>query len=257
MRISVYAILLIKTTSLPKTSSGKIARSACREGFLAGTLDVIADWSANPRCKTEFRNLEKEIDSLLEQVKNGKQPLSQMVSKSPSIDSRKQLPKSLNSDDTETWLIAKVAEQLSLPKEEINIHEPLASYGLSSLLAISLSGEFTEWLGRSLSPTLLYDYPSIANLAQYLGKTTATLQPIVEIQKTFKAEPIAIIGVGCRFPGAENPEAFWQLLQNEVDAIREVPSSRWNIDDFYHPTPTTPGKMYTRWGGFLRFCRTV
>jgi len=64
-------------------------------------------------------------------------------------------------------------------------------------------------------------------------------------------EPIAIVGIGCRFPGANDPEAFWQLLREGVDAIAEVPSQRWNIDRFYDSHPATPGKMYTRWGGFL------
>lgn len=64
-------------------------------------------------------------------------------------------------------------------------------------------------------------------------------------------EPVAIIGIGCRFPGANNPEAFWQLLQNGVDAISEVPPDRWDVDAFYDPKPATPGKMNTRWGGFL------
>ncbi|RCJ35327.1 hypothetical protein A6770_15985 [Nostoc minutum NIES-26] len=66
-----------------------------------------------------------------------------------------------------------------------------------------------------------------------------------------KAESIAIIGIGCRFPGASNPEAFWQLLHNGIDAITEVPSDRWNIDSFYDPELSQPGKMNTRWGGFL------
>ncbi|MBD2464423.1 thioester reductase domain-containing protein [Oscillatoria sp. FACHB-1407] len=64
-------------------------------------------------------------------------------------------------------------------------------------------------------------------------------------------ESIAIIGIGCRFPGANNPEAFWQLLSNSVDAIAEIPKERWNIDEFYDPEPGKPGKMSTRWGGFL------
>ncbi len=64
-------------------------------------------------------------------------------------------------------------------------------------------------------------------------------------------EPIAIIGIGCRFPGAKDPESFWQLLRNGVDAIAEVPKDRWDIDAFYDPEPGKPGKMSTRWGGFL------
>jgi acyl transferase domain-containing protein/acyl carrier protein len=64
-------------------------------------------------------------------------------------------------------------------------------------------------------------------------------------------EPIAIVGIGCRFPGGENPEAFWQLLRNGVDAIAEVPPERWDLEQFYASEPATPEKMYTRWGGFL------
>ncbi len=64
-------------------------------------------------------------------------------------------------------------------------------------------------------------------------------------------ESIAIIGIGCRFPGANNPEAFWHLLQDGVDAITEVPPDRWDVDALYDPEPATPGKMNTRWGGFL------
>jgi 8-amino-7-oxononanoate synthase len=64
-------------------------------------------------------------------------------------------------------------------------------------------------------------------------------------------EPLAIIGIGCRFPGANNPEAFWQLVKNGVEAISEVPPSRWNLDRYYDPDATKPDKMNTRRGGFL------
>ncbi len=73
---------------------------------------------------------------------------------------------------------------------------------------------------------------------------------IVKI-RGFDVENIAIIGIGCRFPGAKNPEAFWQLLRNGVDAISEMPKERWDIDEFYDPEPGKPGKISTRWGGFL------
>jgi malonyl CoA-acyl carrier protein transacylase len=67
-----------------------------------------------------------------------------------------------------------------------------------------------------------------------------------------KTEPIAIVGMGCRFPGgANNPEAFWELLKDGVDAIASVPPQRWDIDAYYDPDPDTPGKMYTRYGGFI------
>ena len=64
-------------------------------------------------------------------------------------------------------------------------------------------------------------------------------------------EPIAIIGMGCRFPGAPNPRAFWQLMCNGVDAITEVPADRYDVNTVYDPRPGTPGKVMSRMGGFL------
>ncbi len=64
--------------------------------------------------------------------------------------------------------------------------------------------------------------------------------------------PIAIIGIGCRFPGgAKNSASFWTSLRNGQNAIVEVPEDRWNLQRFYDPNPQLPGKMTTRWGGFL------
>ncbi len=66
------------------------------------------------------------------------------------------------------------------------------------------------------------------------------------------ADPIAIVGIGCRFPqDTDTPERFWQLLRNGLDAVTEVPASRWDTDDFYNPDPDAPGKIYTRYGSFL------
>jgi len=74
----------------------------------------------------------------------------------------------------------------------------------------------------------------------------------VAAMEAAKQEPIAIIGMGCRFPGGANtPEQFWQLVRNGVDAISEVPLSRWDIDAYYDPDPQAAGKMMTRYGGFV------
>src|SRR5215218_6299365 len=64
-------------------------------------------------------------------------------------------------------------------------------------------------------------------------------------------EPIAIIGIGCRFPNARGPEAFWKLLREGVDAITEIPASRFDVGEVYDPRPGMPGKINTKWGGFL------
>ncbi|MEM8714173.1 MAG: beta-ketoacyl synthase N-terminal-like domain-containing protein [Cyanobacteria bacterium P01_G01_bin.4] len=68
-----------------------------------------------------------------------------------------------------------------------------------------------------------------------------------------RREPIAITGMGCRFPGnADSPEQFWQMLQMGVDAIGDVPDNRWDREAFFDPDPDAPGKMYTCKGGFLQ-----
>ena len=78
------------------------------------------------------------------------------------------------------------------------------------------------------------------------------LQQKLERMELAAREPIAVIGMGCRFPGGANdPEAFWKLLHDGIDAISEMPPERWDVDAYYDPDPTAPGKMYTRWGGFL------
>ncbi|MBF0318985.1 MAG: amino acid adenylation domain-containing protein [Nitrospirae bacterium] len=65
-------------------------------------------------------------------------------------------------------------------------------------------------------------------------------------------EPIAVIGIGCRFPGgADSPEKFWHILENGLDVTREVPPERWPSDAYYDPDPDAPGKSYTKRGGFL------
>ncbi|MEM9507577.1 MAG: aminotransferase class I/II-fold pyridoxal phosphate-dependent enzyme [Cyanobacteria bacterium P01_E01_bin.35] len=64
-------------------------------------------------------------------------------------------------------------------------------------------------------------------------------------------EPIAIIGIGCRFPGAANPQAFWSMIRDGIDGISEVPESRWDIDSYYDSDKSKSGKANTRWGGFL------
>ena len=65
------------------------------------------------------------------------------------------------------------------------------------------------------------------------------------------AEPIAIIGIGCRFPMGASPEEYWRFLCDGGDAVREIPPDRWDAAALYDPNIAAPGKMATRWGAFL------
>ncbi|TMQ12149.1 MAG: hypothetical protein E6J91_21435 [Deltaproteobacteria bacterium] len=151
-----------------------------------------------------------------------------------------------------TWLIEQLAERLGVPRDSIDPHEPFASYGLTSREAVVLSGELEERLGRALSPTLVWDHPTIAALAGFLAGDTASAPSTAQASAAARgAGPIAIIGLGCRFPGAPDPEAFWKLLRSGGDAIGEVPADRWDIGAFYDADPAAPGRVSTRFGGFL------
>lgn len=91
-----------------------------------------------------------------------------------------------------------------------------------------------------------------------LSPIKRALQEVREMRAKLEAmeqagrEPIAIIGMACRYPGGVNsPDDYWKLLCNGVDAISEIPKDRWNIDSFYDPDPDAAGKILTRWGGFI------
>jgi acyl transferase domain-containing protein len=97
--------------------------------------------------------------------------------------------------------------------------------------------------------------PDSRNQRALLEKALLALEEMqtrLDAQEREKREPIAVIGMGCRFPGgADSPESFWRLLRDGGDAIRDVPPDRWDVDAYYDPDPDAPGKMYTRRGGFL------
>ena len=85
-----------------------------------------------------------------------------------------------------------------------------------------------------------------------LALLAAELNARLERHEQRRTDPIAVVGIGCRFPGGANtPDSFWRLLIEGRDAIVEVPPDRWDINALFDPDPAATGKMNTRWGGFL------
>ncbi|WP_269751376.1 type I polyketide synthase [Mycolicibacterium mengxianglii] len=81
---------------------------------------------------------------------------------------------------------------------------------------------------------------------------TALDEQFVKASRITTAEPVAVVGIGCRFPGGVvGPDSYWSLLTNGVDAIGEIPPERWNADEFYDADTLAPGRMASKWGGFL------
>ncbi|NBD17589.1 MAG: AMP-binding protein, partial [Cyanobacteria bacterium] len=188
--LQVSAIVLIKPTTIPKTSSGKIRRRACCQMFLAGELEILAQWQLET---------------------------AQPTTVSHSIT------------DIQSWLVAKLAEKLHCSPQEIDLHAEFASYGLDSVAMVSLSGELENWLGERLDPTLAYNYPTIASLSDYLTQRHS-LPTATEKVPSVKEEPIALIGDSCRFPQADTPEAFWELLCSGQETVTSQPKDRHEMN---------------------------
>ncbi|MCC8992583.1 MAG: SDR family NAD(P)-dependent oxidoreductase [Candidatus Contendobacter sp.] len=156
-----------------------------------------------------------------------------------------------NPGQTVTALIVQIlAETLGLEPASLDPNERFSRYGLSSRLAAGLIARLAAELDRPLPATLVWDHPTATRLARFLAGD-ADAQETAAIRRLPDAEPIAIIAVACRLPGAGDPEAFWRLLLNGVDAVGPIPDDRWNVAELYDPDPEAPGRMATRWGGFL------
>jgi acyl transferase domain-containing protein len=163
---------------------------------------------------------------------------------------------------------------------------PLRGLGLTSLMATELALDLEGTLQHPCPTTIFFNYPTIDLLAERLlsegvadstadagvvriealsvaASTSESMSVVADAQRQDDSmkgvddsmkgvEPIAVVGLACRFPGgATSSEDYWRILRGGVDAITEVPADRWDVDSFYDPDPEAPGKMYTRWGGFL------
>ncbi|MBT2235001.1 type I polyketide synthase [Nonomuraea sp. NEAU-A123] len=132
--------------------------------------------------------------------------------------------------------------------ERVDPERPLEEYGLSSRDAVAIAGELAELLGRELSPTLAWEHPTINRLARALAAPPREREPETP---GVLGEPVAVVGVGCRLPGAHGPGAYWDLLLEGRDAVGEVPVGRWEaFDDGSARTEEVLART-TRQGGFL------
>lgn len=160
--------------------------------------------------------------------------------------------------EVRAWIVAEVARALGIDAERVDPRERFRTYGLDSAFATALAARLGQWLGRPLPATMLWEHPTTEALTRHLtsppaaGVAGASSKPDAHPRAAGASEPIAVIGVGCRFPGgADSPEAFWKLLRDGIDAVTDVPRDRWDADQLFDPDPTAPGKTNTRSGGFV------
>ncbi|MCZ0727859.1 type I polyketide synthase, partial [Mycolicibacterium iranicum] len=236
---------------------------------LAGMADVAAsggaqgvvarvDWSRflplyqQVGRRAFLAELEREIPGQLTAeapaTRSGKTALVERLTNAPVQQRRKLLI---------DYLRNVVAEVTRVDAVEIREDAGFFDLGMDSLMAVELRRHLEQGVGAEIPVTLAMDHPRLSDVADYLlgevlGLNEAASAPrLTSAVTTHTDEPIAIVAVSCRFPGAPDPEAFWEVLSGGVDAIREVPEDRFDIDEFYDPDPDVPGKTYTRFGGFL------
>ncbi|GAA4184117.1 hypothetical protein GCM10022252_12500 [Streptosporangium oxazolinicum] len=151
---------------------------------------------------------------------------------------------------------AHAATVLGHPRPElVDTSRTFKELGFDSHLTVELRDQLVAATGLSLPTTLLFDHPTCLALAEHLSSRAADPlggagEPTVSAGSD---EPIAIVGIGCRFPGGvASPEDLWRLVADERDAISEFPADRgWDLDGLYAPDADRLGTSYTRAGGFL------
>lgn len=233
--VSVSAVVLLKASGIPRTTSGKIQRSRCAALLQAGELPIVASWQNGQLDLPGVGQQEPAAATTSDAQADENTPATSAAlprCQKPALEIR-------------NWLIDRLARQLHCAADAVDPREPFTRYGLSSIDAMQLAGDLENYLDLRLPPTLVYDCPTIDALAARLGagELPRHVPTVAQTQPAAERDAIAIVGMSCRFPGADNLQEFWQMLESGRDAVGEVPAERWNWKDY------SPG---ARWGGFLR-----
>ncbi|WP_255990836.1 beta-ketoacyl synthase N-terminal-like domain-containing protein [Chitinolyticbacter albus] len=211
--LELQALVLVPARNVPRTSSGKIQRAACRRAYQDDALSALFTWSR------------------------------------PVLTPEPALLAGADSADVASWLRSRVAHHTALPVGQIKADEPFSSFGIDSARIVAISGEIGERYGIELEASLLFSYPTIDALARYLTGQGDAVRPGAATARL--EEEIAVIGLGCRFPGAHGPDQFWQLVRDGEVAVGEIPVSRWDGKALFDADPQAPGKINTLRGGFV------
>ncbi|MFG1665505.1 SDR family NAD(P)-dependent oxidoreductase [Streptomyces sp. Y7] len=151
------------------------------------------------------------------------------------------------------WLESAVAEAAGPDVPTVDPDRPIAEFGLGSRQLVTLAAELSAATGRTPDPSLIFNHPTIAALAQavFADPPAPALAPPAGAPGQLD-DDIAVISMACRLPGgADDPEGLWRLLAAGEDAITEVPAGRWDTRELHDPDPGATGKAYSLRGGYL------
>ena len=167
----------------------------------------------------------------------------------------------LSDSDQHTVLLDLVRSHIAtvlgnISPEAVDPDKAFQELGFDSLTAVEMRNRLKAATGLSLSPTLIFDYPTPNGLANYMRAELAGVPQEIKQAPAVRAtgdDPIAIVGMSCRYPGGVNsPDDLWDMLVEGRDVLSEFPSDRgWDLAGLFNPDPDVPGACYTRTGGFV------
>ncbi|MEU7530631.1 type I polyketide synthase [Saccharothrix sp. NPDC042600] len=149
-------------------------------------------------------------------------------------------------------VVRHVAAVLGADPAKVDVRRPFRDLGFDSLMGVELRENLAGAIGRPLPTGLLFEHPTPRAVIAFLEGAAEEHSPAGGHTAADPAEPIAIVGMACRFPGdVTSPEDLWRLVDDEVDAIGPFPADRGWPADLYDPDPDRSGTTYVREGGFL------
>jgi polyketide synthase PksN len=191
-----------------------------------------------------------------------------------SLEGKKPKSKETLQEELKTSL----AQALYMKHSDVGTDKKFVDMGLDSIVSVEWIQTLNKQYGISITAVTVYDYPTIIEFAEFLekeldktrpaatGATTGTKTSSMSMAQTREIipvreesstglpggkEPIAIVGMSGRYPGASHLHQYWQNLVQAKNSIREIPGSRWDVNRYYHPYPCPPGKIYCKWMGLL------
>ncbi|WP_327066351.1 type I polyketide synthase [Kitasatospora sp. NBC_01302] len=250
-------------TDLSRISRGGVAALATEEGLALFDEALHSRHPAVLPMKLEPAGLRAQGDALSPLFRALVRSRRQAVSGQPTAgaDSLRGRLAALGEAERRPFLVELVRTQAASvlghrSAEAVEPHKAFRELGFDSLAAVELRNGLAAATGLRLPATLVFDYPNPVELAGYLLDQLVGNLAAVAVQTAPSGaddEPIAIIGMSCRYPGGVNsPEDLWQLVVGEVDAIGEFPTDRgWDLESLYDPTLDRPGTSYAKHGAFL------
>ncbi|WP_326595008.1 SDR family NAD(P)-dependent oxidoreductase [Streptomyces sp. NBC_01803] len=256
--LQVFGIALVRPGVVPKTSSGKLQRAACLKSYLEGGLRSVATWRLDEETPAPAAPATTAAPAA---PAAPPAPAAPAAPPAPASTPAQAAPPAMSRAELDQWLRQALARAAGVEPGVIDPALPFAGYGLRSVELVTLIGDLEQRLGRTLPTTVVWEYPTAEKLADFLtgdprppvpapAPAAEPAVPAPAVPGT--PEPVAIVGIGCRFPGGvDGPESFWRLLREGRHAVTEVPADRWSIEDYTAEDPATPGRTNSRWGGFL------